>query len=159
MRQRRDNINCGHGEKDSLLGLGTYGSPPERATTRSSFFNQSHVPIGPKFLLASCSSAATELGKSYRDLTKGCTFVGFEDEIGLVLAGGIYDDWWKRIVHGVASSMLSAPNVQALEKSVLDLYKEALLFFSGDDGQKHKWELMMRAYLRSLMDSINFIQT
>ncbi len=152
-------IFCGHGEKNSLLGPGAQRSAPDYRTAHSSFFDESHVPIVPKFLLAFCSDTAAELGKSYDYMTKGRTFVGFDSESGFVLKGGVYADWWRRIIHGVASAMLSAPDIPALEKTVLDLYKEALSFFSTEKGREFEWGLMMRMYLHKQMEAMKFIRT
>lgn len=150
-------IYCGHGYKDSLLGPRVQGEAPDNVN--AAFFNQSHVAIGPKFLLAFCSNAAAVLGKSYERMTTDRTFIGFEGEIGFVLAGGVYAQWWKRILYGMTSAMLNSTNVEQLEKSVLDLYKEAISFFSTENGKNHKWALMMRVYLRKQMEAIRFIKT
>jgi hypothetical protein len=148
-------VFCGHGREDSLLGPGAPGD----AAAFSPFFDQRHVLAGPKFLLAFCSNAAAELGAAYERRSHGRTFVGFEDEIGLVMKGGIYAESWKRILFGSVSAMLSTPDASTLEKSVLGLYRDVLSLFSPERDQKYRWGFMMRAYLRHQMSSISFIRT
>jgi len=152
-------IYCGHGENDSLLGPGAHPSAPDYRTTHSSFFNESYMPIGPKFLLAFCSNAANGLGNSYHYMTNERTFIGFDEEIGFVLEEGPYAEWWRKIIHGLALAMLSAPDVNAMESSALRLYRDALSFFSSEGGRKLEWALIMRLYLRKQLDAINFIKT
>lgn len=148
-------VFCGHGREDALLGPGTLSE----GAAGSTFFEQRHVPAGPKFLLAFCSKAAAGLGAAYERLSQGRTFIGFEDEIGLVLAGGDYAASWRRILFGSAVAMLSAPDATTLEKSVLGLYREELSLFSPERDQKYQWNFIMRAYLRHQMTSISFIRT
>jgi len=152
-------VFCGHGSRDSLFGPSLSDGSASPQTARSIFFNQSHVAIGPRFLLAFCSNAARELGEAYDKRTTNCTFVGFEDEIGMVLAEGIYAQWWRGILHGITSEMLRSPTTQELEKSISALYKQAISFFSTGDGRNHRWALMMRIYLRRQSEALRVIQT
>jgi hypothetical protein len=152
-------IFCGHGEKNSLLGPGAQPPAPGNRGSHSSFFDESHVPIGPKFLLAFCSNAATELGRAYEYMTYERTFVGFDSEIGFMLEEGVYADCWRKLIHGIASAMLNAPEVTALESAVTDLYKEAFSFFSMGAGRELQWSLMMRMLLLKQKEAINCIKT
>ncbi len=152
-------IFCGHGEKNSLLGPGTQPPAPDHRRSHSSFFDESHVQIGPKFLLAFCSNAGAELGRAYEYMTFERTFIGFDSEIGLILEEGVYADCWKKLLHGIALAMLSAPDVVALESTVTDLYKEVFSFFSMGEGRELQWSLMMRMLLLRQKESINFIRT
>lgn len=151
-------IFCGHGKANALEGPGVLDAPNYRAA-RSIFFDQRHIPKGPKFLLAFCSNAAIELGNSYGRTTTECTFVGFDGDIGLVLSDGEYADCWRKIVHGLASAMLTSTDDRSLEESIRRLYRDAISFFSPKKDQKYKWGLMMRAYLRRQLDVITVIRT
>lgn len=152
-------ILCGHGKKNSLLGPSTQPPAPGHRESHSSFFDESHVPIGPKYLLAFCSNAAAELGRTYEYMTYEHTFVGFDSEIGFILEEGAYADCWRKLIHGIALAMLSAPDVAALESTVRDLYKEAFSFFSTGLGRELQWSLMMRMFLFKQKEAINCIQT
>jgi hypothetical protein len=152
-------IFCGHGEKNSLLGPGTQTPAPDQRGFHSSFFDESHVPIGPKFLLAFCPNAAAELGRAYECMTYERTFVGFDSEIGFMLEEGVYADCWRKLLHGLALAMLSAPDVVALESAVKDLYEEVFSFFSTGEGRELQWSLMMRMLLLGQKQAINFFRT
>jgi len=152
-------IFCGHGERDALLVPSANGDASDGPRAATVFFDQSHIALGPEFLLAFCSRAAAELGKSYEEVTTNRTFIGFEHKIGLLLAEGIYAQWWTRIIHGMVLAMLTEEDSDKLAKSIFDLYRDALKFFSSGEGHRHKWSLMMRAYLRSQMEALRIIRT
>lgn len=152
-------IFSGHGDDSSLQGPGEDGDALDYTMPRSHFFDQTDVLTGPKHLLAFCSKAALDLGATYERKTNGRTFIGFDEEIGLVIKDGVYADWWRRILHGLASAMLNASDTVTPEKLVQALYNEALSFFAPHKDHKYEWGLMMRAYLRQQLESINFIRT
>jgi hypothetical protein len=147
-------IFFGHGGKDRLISH--YDSKSNQPANSPAFFDISHVNNGPRYLLAFCSSAATKLGRAYRDLTTGCTFVGFDHEIGLVLQDGDYLECWRKIIYEVTSAMFATTDVEALETSVSALYQDALSFFSQ---QKHQYSTLMRIFLRQQMQVIHYIRT
>jgi hypothetical protein len=144
-------IFCGRGRVDSLDVPG--------GSTDTPFFDHRHVPAGPKFLLAFCSNAGAGLGAAYEHHTRGRAFVGFDSEIGLVTAGGVYAYMWKRILFGIASAMLRDTDSFTLERSVVGVYKDALSFFSSAEGARYKWALAMRMYLRQQMTAVSCIRT
>ncbi|HEY0322015.1 MAG TPA: hypothetical protein VGC66_13735 [Pyrinomonadaceae bacterium] len=152
-------IFCGHGETASLQGPGAPPGTPDYKKLRSFFYDDSFLHLGPTFMLAFCCSAAVELGDAYYRLTTGSTFVGFDDEIGFVKKGGDYADWWRKILHTSASAMLSANDIQELEKPIREIYQEALAHFDPRTGRRYRWGLMMRAYLRKQLKDISFIRT
>jgi hypothetical protein len=144
-------IFCGHGRAYSLDVPGGSADTP--------FFDQRDVLAGPRFLLAFCSNAGAELGAAYERQTRGRTFVGFDSEIGFVMAGGEYASTWRKIMFGITLAMLSATDRVTLEKSVIGLYKDALSFFSSEQGRKHRWWLAMSMYLRQQMQAVSCIRT
>jgi hypothetical protein len=152
-------VFCGHGSDQSLDGPGTLPTAPDYKDVRLPFFNESHVRLGPKYLLAFCSNAATGLGRLYESHTTGRTFIGFDDEIGLVVEDGEYANSWGKIIHGIVLAMLSSPDILRLEKSVISLYDDALKYFSHERDREYEWGLLMRAYLRRQVESIKVIQT
>ncbi len=148
-------VFCGHSREDSLLGPGA----PSDGAAGSPFFDQRHVPTGPKFLLAFCSNAGAGLGAAYERQTRGRAFVGFNGEIGFVTAGGEYAQTWRKILFGAASAMLSAADSFTLEKSVVEMYRDALSMFSPENDRRHMWGLAMRMYLRQQMKAVSCIRT
>lgn len=150
---------CGHGVDSALQGPGVSPGMPNYSKARSPFYDDSHIQLGPKFLLAFCCYAANKLGDAYERKTTGGTFVGFEDKIFFVMGDGDYADCWKEVLHGTALAMLNAPDLPALEKAVRDIYKAALLTFSPEEDAKYEWGLYMRAYLRRQLEDITFIKT
>jgi hypothetical protein len=152
-------IFCGHGEDHSLRGPGAEPGAPGCRTLKSSFYDDSQYGLRPKFMLAFCCYAANGLGKTYEDKTTGHTFIGFDDKIGFVMEDGWYVEWWEKILHGIASAMLTATDVYELERAARDIYKEALWAFRSDEDGENDWGLTMRFYLRRQFRAINFIQT
>jgi hypothetical protein len=152
-------IFCGHGEETSLEGPGAYPGASNYRKTRSTFYDESHHDQGPKFLLAFCCSAATGLGESFKQRTKGCTFVGFKTKIPIVTKEGVYAECWRKIIYGSASMMLQAKNRRELKKTILDLYRKAYEYFDSPQGSKHEHELWMRMSLIRQKEVIRFIKT
>src|SRR5262249_473729 len=52
----------GHGDKASLQGPGVFPGAPRYRELRSTFFDKSHLPLAPTFMLAFCCSAGQGLG-------------------------------------------------------------------------------------------------
>lgn len=139
-----------------MRAISHYDSKSNQPANSPVFFDISHVNSGPRYLPAFCSSAASKLGRAYRELTTGCTFVGFDDEIGFVLKDGDYLECWRKIIYEVTSAMFATTDVEALETSVSALYQDALSFFSQ---QKHQYSTLMRIFLRQQMQVIHYIRT
>lgn len=152
-------IFCGHGTASSLQGPGAQPGSANYKKARSSFYDASHLDLGPKFLLAFSCDAAQGIGDLYERKTNDRTFIGFDDKIYFVLADGDYADWWRKIVHATASAMLSAPNLATMEKAVRRLYKAALSAFPPEKDNQYEWGMLMRSYLRRQLEDITFIQT
>lgn len=143
----------GHGNESSLLG------PPDtsKSTAMTCFYDATYVNSGPKYMLAMCCSASLGLERAF----DGCddrAFVGFNRKIGFVLKGGAYGEWWNKVVHGCAEAMLNCKDVEELRTTVQDVYKSALSAFQP--GSKYRrYRLLMNAYLRAQLESINFVRT
>ena len=152
-------VFCGHGEKPSLQGPGADPDEPDYENIRSPFYRDSFLDLGPQRMLAACCYAAAGLGQSFLENTKGCWFVGFNDEIGFVTKGRVYADWWRKVLHGSASAVLNTADIEDLEKSVRQTYKDALSFFDRRARKQYRYGYMMRAYLRRQLETIDFIQT
>jgi hypothetical protein len=152
-------VFCGHGEPASLRGPGAHPGAPDYKTRQASFYDDSLLHIGPMFMLAFCCSAATALGGAYEHKTSGRTFIGFDDEIGFVKRDGVYAEWCRKILHTAASTMLNATDINDLERPIREVYKDAISFFDPSTGQRYRWGLMMRAYLRKQLKDIAFIRT
>jgi hypothetical protein len=152
-------IFCGHGEKPSLQGPGAEPNEPDYEKIRSAFYRDSFLDLGPNRMLAACCYAAAGLGQAFYDETENTRFVGFEDKIGFVLEGGVYEDWWRKILHGLASAMLNASDINDMKKSAQQVYKSAIRFFGSNAQRKYRYGYMMRAYLRQQLELIKFIET
>jgi hypothetical protein len=137
-------VFSGHGESDALMGP---GDPP------SCFYDDTSLHLGPKLLLAFCCNAAAGLGTAF-GATTGRTFVGFRRPIGFVM-GGVYTDWWRKILHGASLAMLHAGGTRQLENDVRALYRSAYHYFNSPEGRKNKWALVMRMYLRGHLDELD----
>lgn len=152
-------IFCGHGEPTALLGPADHPGAPDYRDTVASFYDESHLHLGPKLMLAFCCSAAAGLGASYDHKTHGRAFVGFKDDILILKEDGNYADCWRAILHGLASALLNASTRTKLEKSVRKIYAEALASFSPDKDNVNNWGLMMRASLLQQLADIKVILT
>jgi hypothetical protein len=152
-------IFCGHGEDSALQGPGANPGASNYRKLRSDFYTDSYLHLGPTFMLAFCCKAGLGLGDSYDRKTTGNTFVGYEDNLYLVMADGAYADCWKKILCDIALAMLTATNDESLGQAIRDAYKAALSAFPPQDDSKYEWGLMMRAYLRKQMETISFVRT
>ena len=144
-------IFCGHGNDSELLGPALPGTSDETSV----FYDETHVRLGPRFVLAFCCNAGKGLGTEY-STTSSRVFVGFKDELHMVLDDGEYALWWRKLMHHIAFAMLTAVDRHTLEKTVRDLYHSALNAFVGPE---HKWGFMMRAYLRRQLNSLVVVLT
>lgn len=141
----------GHGNESSLLG------PPDPSSqTRTSFYDATSIDSGPKYMLAMCCSAAIGLARAF-DGRDDRAFIGFDRPIPFVLAGGIYAEWWTKIVQGCAAAMLQFNNVDDLRAAVQHVYKSALSVFPPDSKREHG--LLMNGYLLQQLESIDFVRT
>ena len=147
-------IFCGHGTEFELLGPALPGTSEET----SDFYNDTHVRLGPRFMLAFCCSAGKGLGAEY---SKAATraFVGFKDELYMVMADGKYAFWWKKLMHSIAWAMLTTTDKATLEQNVRDIYRSALAAFPAHEDSQHDWGFMMRAYLRRQLESLVIVLT
>src|SRR4051812_7036042 len=144
-------IFCGHGSDSELLGPALPGTSDETSV----FYDETHLRLGPSFMLAFSCNAGKGLGSEYSKLLMR-RFVGFKDELYMVLDDGEYAFWWKKLMHDISSAMLTAADRDTLEKEVRDLYRSALDAFVGPE---HKWGFMMRAYLRRQLNSLVIVLT
>lgn len=147
-------VFCGHGEDASLRGPG-----PDDDDEDSPFYDDSHHSVCPKLMLAFCCLAAKGIGRSYEDKTAGQTFIGFDDDIGFVMEGGPYADWWTRIIHDIARAMLSGSDANEIQRASQKIYKDALHAFRSEKDAENDWGLLMRSYLRHQYQALNIIQT
>ena len=151
-------IFSGHGEYSSLQGPGAHPGASNYSEAQSSFYDEDSLHLGPTLMFAACCNAAVELGESIRLKTLGRTFIGFDRTIGFVKKG-VYADWWVKVLHRVASAMLRDTNVNDLRLLVEQAYADALRYFDPSSGRKNRYGLMMNAYLRKQLESINLIKT
>ena len=144
-------IFCGHGTEFELLGPALPGTADET----SDFYNETHIHLGPRFMLAFCCNAGKGLGTEYSKTGKR-VFVGFKDQLYMVIADGEYAFWWRNLMHGIALAMLTAVERSALEKTIRDLYRSAIAAFAGPE---HEWGWMMRAHLRKQLEDLVVVLT
>lgn len=152
-------IFCGHGEPSSLLGPGTSPDTPDYRQTFSSFYDDSFLHLGPKLMLAFCCSAAVGLGHSYDCKTINQTFIGFDSEIGIIKKGGIYANWWRKILRGSAAAMLNATDRNEMEKSIRELYRDAISFFDSPAGRRYQLARAMKWYLLAQSKALKVFQS
>jgi hypothetical protein len=143
----------GHGDAFSLLG------PPvdPKSKEKSRFYDATFINSGPKYMLAFCCSAAVGLSRLF-DARTDRVFIGFDREIGFILRGSVYAEWWKKVVHSCAEAMLNCKDVEDLRTTVQDVYKSALSAFQPG-AKPHRYGLLMRAYLRGQLEGIDFVRT
>jgi hypothetical protein len=143
-------VFCGHGDQSSLLG------PPAgpNSTAKTCFYDATFLDSGPKYMLAMCCSAAVGLARAF-DARADRIFIGFDREIGFVLSGGVYAEWWGKVLHSCADAMLNCNNLDDLRTTVQQVYKSALAAFP----RRHRYGLLMTAYLRRQLESIDFVRT
>lgn len=151
-------IFCGHGEPFSLQGPGALPGEPNYRKTFSSFYDEGTIDNRPKLMLAFCCNSAAGIGKAYKLKSYESTFIGFDVDIGFVTRHGIYAEWWRKILHGLASSMLNASDSDVLEKDVQSLYKDAIDFFHRHD-RKYRWARAMKWYLLAQLKAIKVFCT
>jgi len=147
----------GHGDESQLLGPGAKLGAANCRKLRSPFYTSAHIYLGPRFMLAFCCWAGVQLGDWFENQTAGRTFVGFEDELYLVLADGDYATCWTQLLVDLAKAMLNAPDLQSLEKAVQDSYQSALNKFPPHQDKKNRWGMLMRGYLRRQSESVRAI--
>jgi hypothetical protein len=109
-------------------------------------------------MLAFCCSSAVGLD-DYFEHTGGRTFVGFKDDIPLLLEDGDYANCWRGVLHKSASALLNAPDQPKLEKSVRKIYEGALALFPPEKDSVYEWGLWMRFCLQDQVDRIKCIKT
>ena len=142
----------GHGNESSLLGPPAATDPQDKTC----FYDATSIDSGPKYMLAMCCSAAIGLARAF-DGRDDRAFIGFDRPIPFVLAGGVYAEWWTKIVHGCADAMLQFKNVDDLRAAVQQIYKLALSVFPTDSKREHG--LLMNGYLLKQLESIDFVRT
>lgn len=151
-------VFSGHGTLDSLQGPGRVLDSPDHSLSRSRFYDESFLHLGPQLMLAFCCNAAVGLGRSFEFKTSDRTFVGFNDMIGFVTKGRVYAEWSRRILQVTALAILKDGDVEDLKDAVRNVYQDALAFFRRND-KKYRYARMMRFYLRQQWDSIEFIKS
>lgn len=151
-------VFTGHGTLDSLQGPGQIPHSSDQSLSRSRFYDDTFLHLGPQLMLAFCCHAAVGLGRSFEIKTSDRTFVGFNDFIGFVTKGRVYAEWFRKILQVSALAMLEDQEAEELKESVRNVYKEAIAFFSNND-KKYRYARMMRFYLRQQWDSIEFIKS
>lgn len=152
-------VFSGHGTLDSLEGPGTSPNSPDQSLSRSRFYDETFLHLGPQLMLAFCCHAAVGLGRSFQLKTSDRTFIGYNDVIGFVTKGRVYAEWSRRILQVTALAMLADQDIEQLRDAVRDVYKEALAFFDRTSDKKYRYARMMRFYLRQQWDSIEFIRS
>lgn len=152
-------VFCGHGEPFALLVPAYPPGAPGYKDTLASFYDESYLHLGPKFMLAFCCSAGAGLGTSYELNTSGQSFVGFKDDILILTEDGHYADCWRAILHGLASALIRVSDRATLEKSVRKTYREALAMFPVEKDDVYDWGLMMRGALLQQQADLKVILT
>jgi hypothetical protein len=148
-------VFCGHGNNAALQGPAAAGDP---ATARSVFYKSAYIDLGPKYMFAMCCSTAEGLATSFERRTDRA-FIGFGSEIGFVMKGGVYAEWWRKVLHDCAAAMLQSKDVHDLRRSVEHIYKAAYMFFQPQGGRRYRYGLMMGAYLRQQLEVIDLVRT
>jgi hypothetical protein len=151
-------VFSGHGTLDSLQGPGSVTNSPDQSLSRSRFYDDSFLHLGPRLMVAFCCHAAVGLGRSFEVKTSDRTFVGFNDLIGFVTKGRVYEEWFRKILQVSALAVLEDRDGEQLRDAVRNVYKEALAFFDRSSDKKYRYARMMRFYLRQQWDSIEFIK-
>jgi hypothetical protein len=152
-------VFCGHGEASALLVPKYPPGASGYTDTLASFYDESYIHLGPKIMLAFCCSAAAGLGASYERKTSGSSFVGFKDDILILMEDGNYADCWRALINGLASALMSVPDRSTLERSVRKIYREALAAFPAEKDDMYDWGLMMRGALLQQLADLKVILT
>lgn len=148
-------IFCGHGTDFELLGPALPGTSDET----SDFYNETHLRLGPRFMLAFCCNAGKGLGAEYHSKTTMRAFVGFNDKLYMVTAEGEYAFWWRKLMHSIALAIMTTVDKATLEKNVRDAYRSALAAFPAHEDDQRDYGFMMRAYLRRQLENLVVVVT
>lgn len=152
-------VFCGHGETSALLGPGGQSGAPDYGETSSPFYDESHLYLGPTRMLAFCCKAGAGLGVSYEHKTQARSFVGFKDDVLIVMEGGDYAACWSWILDALSRAVLREPDRRRLARAVRDIYRDAIASFPPEKDSVYNWGLMMRACLLQQLEDIKVVRT
>ncbi len=143
-------IFCGYAEEEALMT----GTKQDCSDLKEQFdegvFNNSNLfGSGPDVLAAFCRCAGKKLGPAFAQ-TSGGNFLGFCDELWLILTGSEKCNfWWSRILSGFVVRVINDERVDEQSVNfVRSLCEEAYNYFCSEEGQSAEEALGMRMCLR-----------